>query len=650
MGISGYGKKKEKRYSFPENTICFFREMCVREPLAALCFLLAVISGVMLPFLSAALPKLVLKGLEEGWAFPLFLERLLLLAAVLALVGVLRAGSSVYMDTRTRTIFDRYNLRIMKKRVSVDYEILENEGFHNEAYAAYDSIYRHHAELPAGYTIWKEFLAAIISAALYGGILFTQSPGILILVLLPTLTAAFLQKKARAYDRKMRHFAQDANRKMDYVARLTSDFRAGKDIRIFDLSGWLLGILKKERRISEGYVKRWENAYLAANFVDSALNFLRDGCAYVFLIVRIVRGEMAVSDFVWYMAMVAGAQQACAQLLSVGERAGRLNLDYGRLRRFLDGWEGTSFSGKWKSQENEKAGEGEGKAPEITFRNVSFLYPGSSEATLKDISFTIRSGEKIALVGHNGAGKTTLVKLLCGLYHPAEGEILVNGRNIKEYDRESYYRMISAVFQNVKLLPLSIAQNVASAPESCTEKFDRKTSGTDKTNVGQSDISKFGTKPPKTDPDRVRQCLELAGLWKKVESLPLKEHTLLERRVSAQAVDLSGGEKQKLWMARAFYKEAPILVLDEPTAALDPLAEQEVYEKYREMSAGRTSVFISHRLSSTSFCDRIFFMEKGKITEVGSHSFLLEKGGAYAALYEIQSQYYRKESGKACEA
>ncbi len=466
---------------------------------------------------------------------------------------------------------------------------------------------------------------AALSVALYGGILFTQSAGILILVVLPTLTASLLQKRARAYDKKMRHFAEAANRKMDYVARLTADLRAGKDIRIFDLSGWLLGILKKERKISEGYVKRWENAYLAANCVDSVLNFVRDGCAYVFLIVRIVRGEMAVSDFVWYMAMVAGAQQACSQLLALGERVGRLNLDYGRIRQFLDSWDGTAFSGKRqlpdKGSSDEKEFSDKKKtqgvqAAEIIFRHVSFVYPESQDATLRDISFTIRPGEKIALVGLNGAGKTTLVKLLCGLYHPTEGEILINRRNVREYDRESYYGMISAVFQNVKLLPLSIAQNVASAPES-------------------------GMNQAGMDPERVRWCLKLAGLWEKVESL-------LRRRVCAQAVDLSGGEMQKLWMARALYKEAPILVLDEPTAALDPLAEQEVYEKYREMSAGRTSVFISHRLSSTSFCDRIFFMEKGQITEVGSHQALLERGGAYAELYQIQSQYYREEDAEIC--
>ncbi len=596
---------RDNRYTFPKNTYYFFREMCIQEPLAAVCFVLAVACGVLLPFLSARLPKMVLQGVEEGLSPALLFERLLFLSALLALTGILRAGTDVCMACRTRAFPDRHNLRIMKKRMSVDYEVLENRRFHDQACAACDSLYRHHSEMRNGYVIWKDFLVAALSAALYGGILLTQSLGILLLVLLPALIASFLQKKARASDQRLRLLAQSSNRKMDYVARQARDSRAGKDIRIFNLSGWLLGILKQERKISEGYVKRWENAYLAANCVDSFLNFLRDGCAYVFLILRIARGEMAASDFVWYMAMVALSQQSLDRLLPLGERLGRLNLDYGRLRRFLEGWNETAFLGKEK-----KAAE---QAVEIALRHVSFSYPESGDAVLKDISFTIRPGERIALVGCNGAGKTTLVKLLCGLCHPtrgARGEILVNGRNVKEYDREVYYRMISAVFQNTSLLPLSIARNVSSAPEA------------------------------ETDSDRVRECLKLSGLWEKVKRLPLKEHTLLGRNVNARATDLSGGEKQKLWMARAFYKEAPFLILDEPTAALDPLAEQEIYEKYREMSAGKTSLFISHRLSSTSFCDRILFMEKGQITEEGSHQALLERGGAYARLYRLQSQYY----------
>lgn len=191
---------------------------------------------------------------------------------------------------------------------------------------------------------------------------------------------------------------------------------------------------------------------------------------------------------------------------------------------------------------------------------------------------------------------------------------------MSSFGREEYFSMIAAVFQDVKLLPLTIAQNVASDNG---EDIDRQ---------------------------RVRQCLSLAGLWEMVDGLPRKEDTPLGRGVLDDGIDLSGGERQKVWMARAFYKEAPILILDEPTAALDPLAEQEIYEKYVQMSEGKTSLFISHRLASTRFCDRIVLLENGRITEQGSHEELMEKNGAYAGLFEVQGRYYRKEESGKTEA
>ncbi len=513
---------KEKHYSFLKNTHYYFKEIIDQNPKIALCLVAATACGVLLPFWYAKLPRLVLKGLEEHWSLSLFIEQILFFAVLLAITGTIRSAADSYIGSMSIPFLDIFNLHILKKRLSVDYDILENKQFHDEAYAAYDSLYRHHSEMQNGFHIWKEFFIAAISAALYGGILLTQSIGISILTLLPAFLTSFLQKKVRAYDKKMRLSAEASNRKMDYISRQTSNFRAGKDIRLFQLPGWFLGILRKERKISEGYVKQWENAYLAANCLDSILNFLRDSCAYLFLVVQILQGNMAVSDFVWYMAVVANCQQACATLLAQGEQLGRLNLDYGRIRRFLDDWNDTAFSGKQDTQNTMQDDPTSQHALEIEFRNVAFTYPESSHAALQDLNFTIRPGEKIALVGLNGAGKTTLVKLLCGLYHPTSGEILVNGRNIKDYGREAYYRMISAVFQNGKLLPLSIAQNVASAPK--------------------KDI----------DPDRVKECLMLSGLWEKVDKLPQKEYTSLGRMICENAIDLSGGERQKLWMARAF--------------------------------------------------------------------------------------------------
>ncbi len=596
-------------YTFWSNTRFHFREMLKREPLAAVFFIITLPLGAFLPLLNARLPKLVLQGLEEGWELSVYLERLIALILLLVAANAAKTGLDNYLHIMNGPFEDIYNQQLLGKRLAVDFETAESKEFNEQAYAVYDSLYRNKAEMKDSFLIWQRFLIALASAALYGSILWLQSPFICVLVLLPTVTAFFLQKKAHAFDRKMRLLAQAPGRKMAYVEQKATDLKAGKDIRLFDLSGWLLDILHKERRVSETYVNRWERAYLAANCVNAVLCFLRDSCAYVFLILRIVQGRMAVSDFVWYMAIVASCQQACASFLEQGELLGKLNQDYSRLRSFLDGWNHTFFKGTYQDVKS--------KAVEIEFRHVTFQYPESSRPCLEDLNFRIRAGEKIALVGLNGAGKTTLVKLLCGLYRPTSGEILVDGRNVLEYDRECYYQMISAVFQNTSLLPLSIAQNICAAPEK------------------ERNLTKL------------RKCLALAGIREKVDSLPQMENTSLGKGIIENAADLSGGERQKLWMARALYKEAPILILDEPTAALDPLAEQEIYEKYMEMAQGKTSLFISHRLSSTRFCDRIFFLEKGRITQQGSHQKLLETGGAYARLFQIQSKYYTGQEKEA---
>lgn len=598
-----------KQYTFWSNTRFHFCEMLKREPLSAAFFVITLPLGVFLPLLNARLPKLVLQGLEEGWELSAYLGSLILLILVLIAASAAKTGLDSYLRIMNGPFEDIYNQILVDKRLSVDYETAESREFNEEAYAVYDSLYRNKSEMKDSFLIWQRFLVALGSSALYGSILWMQSPLVCLLVLLPTVTAFILLKKAHAFEQRLRLPAQASNRKMAYVEQRATDLKAGKDIRLFDLSGWFLDILHKERNASEDYVNRWEGAYLAANCVNAILCFLRDGCAYVFLILRIVSGSMAVSDFVWYMAVAAGCQQACASFLEQGELLGKLNQDYVRLRSFQDKWNHTFFGGTCRNTQK--------RAVEIEFRHVTFQYPESSRPSLEDLSFRIRAGEKIALAGLNGAGKTTLVKLLCGLYQPTLGEILIDGRNVAEYDRESYYKMISAVFQNTTLLPLSIADNISAAPEQ------------------ERSLSKL------------KECLALAGIREKVDSLPSGENTSLGKGIIENAADLSGGERQKLWMARALYKDAPILILDEPTAALDPLAEQEIYEKYMEMAQERTSLFISHRLSGTRFCDRILFLENGRITQQGSHQKLLEEGGAYARLFQMQSQYYTGQEKEA---
>ena len=244
-------------------------------------------------------------------------------------------------------------------------------------------------------------------------------------------------------------------------------------------------------------------------------------------------------------------------------------------------------------------------------RDVSFRYPGTDKELFRHLNLTIHPGEKLAVVGLNGAGKTTLVKLLCGFYDPDEGRVLLNGTDIRTFDRESYYALFSAVFQQFSELDITVAQTVAQKVE---------------------DI----------DLNRVADCLEKAGLTETVARLPKGLDTHIGRKVYLDGVMLSGGQTQRLMLARALYKDGPILVLDEPTAALDPIAENDIYQKYSEMTAGKTSLFISHRLASTRFCDRIIYLADGAIAEEGTHEQLLALGGGYAKLFDIQSRYYQE--------
>ena len=603
----------KRGYGFLSNAAWHWREQFTREPKAAVSVLLLSFVAVSLPLLNARLPKLVLQGLEERWELFRFAAVLLLLVAILAVANMLQAALKAYMRRMQGPFEDDFNLRLLKKRLRVDYEILESRQFNEDAHAVYDSLYRPHSVVRDSSLIWQQSLTAAGGLLLYGLILLRQSLLVPLLVLIPALLVFLLKRKAMRRDQELRPAADEAARKMRYVEERGWDLRAGKDIRMYDLGGWLLGILRREQKTGETNVRLWENGYFAANLCDALLCFVRDAGAYVYFILQIVQGTLPVSDFVWYISVVASCQQACSALLENGELLGRLSFDYSRLRLFLESGEGDIF----QRAGAEESGKTEAEAVGIELEHVSFTYPGSRVPTLKDLNLTVRPGEKIALVGLNGAGKSTLVKLLCGLYRPTSGTIRVGGRPLSSFGREEYFSMIAAVFQDVKLLPLTIAQNVASDNG---EDIDR---------------------------ERVRQCLSLAGLGEMVDSLPGKEDTPLGRGVLDDGIELSGGERQKVWMARAFYKEAPILILDEPTAALDPLAEQEIYEKYVQMSEGRTSLFISHRLASTRFCDRIVLLENGRITEQGSHEELMEKKGAYARLFEVQGKYYRKEeSGK----
>lgn len=245
---------------------------------------------------------------------------------------------------------------------------------------------------------------------------------------------------------------------------------------------------------------------------------------------------------------------------------------------------------------------------EIEFKDVSFQYPGSTGKALDHVSLKFNVGEKLAVVGKNGAGKTTMIKLLCRLYEPTEGEILLNGINIWKYSYQEYTRIFAPVFQDYSLFSLSLKDNLAFEEDA--------------------------------DERRIIGCLNKVGLKERVENLPDGIHTQLNH-TNGEGVDLSGGEGQRVAIARALYKDAPVIILDEPAASLDPIAEAQIYEKFDELVYGKTSIYISHRMSTCQFCDRIIVFKEGKITETGTHNSLMKQNGEYAKLFNTQAEYYR---------
>ncbi|MFR1518476.1 MAG: ABC transporter ATP-binding protein [Clostridia bacterium] len=395
------------------------------------------------------------------------------------------------------------------------------------------------------------------------------------------------------------------DRKIHYIQNKAGSFDAAKDICLYKMQGWFNALFESLLRKRIFWSKKIEKRTFMIQLFSAGMAFVRDGAAYGVLIYMTLHKNLTAADFVFYFGIITQYSNWLLGLIGSYNTLQFTSLGICDLREFLE----------LKDRSNRGDGVSVPKeSPEISFENVFYKYSHSENDTLKNINFKIHKGEKIALVGENGAGKTTLVKLLCGLYRPTQGTIKIDGRNITEYNRDEYYTLISVVFQDIYLMPISIAKNIALCKE---EKIDH---------------------------ELLENVIRLSGLSNKIQSLPQKENTLLLKSIYEEATDFSGGEKQKLALARALYKQGKIIILDEPTAALDPIAENELYQQYNELTRDMTSLFISHRLSSTRFCDRIFFLNNGEIIEEGTHDELIALNGKYAELFRLQSYYYQEDN------
>lgn len=491
--------------------------------------------------------------------------------------------------------------KIIRKNMSTDYE-------NNESCDKNNALKK--AETGSDYITWqtvntiKYFLMAVLQVIAYGSILSLLDPVMLLIVGVPAAVSYYIERHKMKWIWNMADNWQKYDRELDYIHSAGGNFSSAKDVRIYGMDKWFTKIFAKSFNNRLDWYEQQDEWSFRHDLVRVLMVYLSNFAAYAYVIYMVVKGNIGAGDFVLYFNSIYNFGFSVRDIFDKYSGFNWLSNNISYSREYLD------IKDKANHGRGEKLPSGE---CEIEFRNVSYKYGGAENATIQNISFTLHKGEKLALVGLNGAGKTTLIKLISGLYDPSEGEILLNGKPVNSYNRDEYFGIFGAVFQDISVLPVTVAENVAGA-----------------------DIDNI-------DMDRVYDCMKKAGLYDKVMSLPEKENTRLVKSVFENATELSGGQTQKLALARALYKDASILLLDEPTAALDPIAEQEMYLNYAEFSKGKSSVFISHRLASTRFCDRIIMIENGKVAEEGTHAELMEQGGKYAELFELQSSYYNDE-------
>ena len=602
--------EKTKRNTIFQNAFIVYKAMFKRYPTAIPLVLIYIVISVSLPFINTLIPAMAIKGITSG-SVKIFLNYI----GITVLSMCVFSGIKIFCEKKmqmkhTYTRVGLFMFDFIKKAINTDYLNIEPQPKQKIMGKGIQGVNGNYEGAERVSTLTLEFIIIILGVFSYGTVIFMLDWKILSVTLCMFVIDVLIRNHAVRFGDSHRESFSEPWRKMNYYERNSMNISAGKDIRIFGLKklfdyhfDLMINVYKKFRY---KYQLKWYYPTLA----DTSFNFLRDWLAYTLLIHKVLTGQIDAATFTIYLGIIASFSQyiydVSMHFADLRDASHQFN-DYHDFMKQKDVFE--RKNGQEMSLTDSSTAYTE-NAPSIEFRNVSFTYEGSDKPVLQNINFKISANEKIALVGNNGAGKTTIVKLLCGLYSPTGGEILVDGKSINDIGVESYQDMISVLFQDTSPIALSIAENVC------------------------------GCEPEDVDLKKLKDCLEKAGLYEKVNSLSKKEKTYITQTLDEKGVVLSGGETQKLFLAKAMYKDGAMLILDEPTSALDPIAESRIYEEYNELADKKTAVFISHRLASTKFCDRILFLDGGQIVEEGTHDQLMKKGGKYREIFDIQSHYY----------
>jgi ABC-type multidrug transport system fused ATPase/permease subunit len=498
-------------------------------------------------------------------------------------------------------VFNKFQTFIAEKLLDCDFEELENAEFLDTKEKAGKFLYAN----GQGFGVVLDSAVNIIGKLIFFcgliAVLATLSIWVVCIFVILVVVNAMVESKVnkRFFDFDMEK--APIERKTGYFLGLIENFSFGKEIRIYGIKQWILSKISFHLSLSNSFYEKQVASTNRSQYFNAGTVLIREVVSYGYLAHQIIKGLISIGDFTMYLSAITQFSSSMNDTMKSILHIKQFGFYYEALDQYIN------VPAKMRAGKKLPIPDGN---YEIEFRDVSYKYSGQSAYALRHVNIKITNGEKLSIVGENGAGKTTFAKLLCRMYDPTEGVILLNGQDIREMDYDQYLSIISAVFQDFKLFSFTIKENI------CFSEVED------------------------SQDDEISKIIVESGLGEKITKLDKGIHTHVYKNFETDGFEPSGGEGQKLALARAIYKNAPIVILDEPTSALDPRAEYEIYQKFNDLVRGKTAIYISHRLSSTRFCDHIAVFQHGEIIEFGSHQDLLEKNGYYTELFNMQAQFY----------
>ena len=598
--------KKEKTYSVLQNMFYVVQGIFQRQRVLFFMMIInAIITGLTAYFPSIMM-KFVIMDLQQQVNVEVLIHHVVLLCGIIfiSMLTIICIESQTWWRLIDCRVF--FMMKRVHKVLHMDYQYLESSEVMEICHRAKNATKGNNNGVEGMMHSFSTILI-LLTKFFYGIIILAfLSPRLVICNILLGLIVLFHLNYTKKINKKKVWDTLDAFwQKLYYMQHISTHFSYAKDLRLYNMREWILRKYEKIHLLMHVKGKEANRNWMFSNILGSTIFLVLNIIIHSYLVRYVMYGGMSIDDYIFYLGTATTFYITMFGTFNKLTDLVNQSREVSDFRKFLE------FPDEIKKVEAQPIPKT--NAYEFVFEQVSFCYPNAEQYAIKNLNLTIKAGEKLAIVGLNGAGKTTMIKLLCRIYTPTSGRILLNGIDIQSFDRQEYFMLFAPMFQNIEMFAFSIETNVS---------MDTDT---------------------QTDTTRVFECLRMAGLEEKIRNLSNGTKTQLLKILDEEGIDLSGGERQKLAFARALYKDAPVLVLDEPTSALDAMAEHELYQKFNYLIGEKTAIFISHRLSSTKFCDKIAMFENGNLVEYGNHDSLLKQSGNYAQMYYVQAKYYQKE-------